>query len=362
MHINFDSTLLEAFEELDKLYEDTSNKEASKLFWAAAKENKIDEKAFHAAFDSELAELGLMSLFNNYGILYGRGSYSKIKNAKVANPDSWAVKALNKLWILQFVNNVKTDAQIKLAQEYAAEQAEYEAKKAEQKRQKEEAHKAMVQEWLDILPKALNSANQTELNKFLNITKLSTADFTFDIKKDGGNYVVEFLATPLAKYIYRVDIKTADKVAELANIIDRAVTYSIKDYYKESNKAIDVFAFTEPAWTTAVLLGDSGKLYKINNDSNYLADVTEPYKVIYTRTYWTDNNHITYKNSYSYDYYSWDSAEEDKLVGMLPTIGVKRGVHSETNTTVADGNSKWYSHMDNIDTWAVEKYTAYSTD
>lgn len=108
---------MELYEELTKLNEFFPN--ASQRFWTAAKNNKLNDTDFHSAYDAELTELGLMDIFNADGTLINKGVYGRIKNAKEANPDSWALKALSKFWALQFKDGVKTNSQISHEKEEA---------------------------------------------------------------------------------------------------------------------------------------------------------------------------------------------------------------------------------------------------
>ena len=48
----------------------------------------------------------------NYKELKEKGSYGRIKKAAEEHPDSWAVKALRKMWVLQFKDGVKSDIRI----------------------------------------------------------------------------------------------------------------------------------------------------------------------------------------------------------------------------------------------------------
>jgi hypothetical protein len=150
--INLNTSFMETFEELSKLNEAT-NFYASKAFWDAARENRLDDISFHSAFDEELSELGLMDIFNAEGILPNSGIWSRIKDAKAANPESWAIKALQKMWALQFKDKVKPESQLRRERSEAAI-AEREAKlaaKAEQDRIEQEAKYAAAKEKWDIL-------------------------------------------------------------------------------------------------------------------------------------------------------------------------------------------------------------------
>lgn len=98
----------------------------SSQFWSEAKAGRLDGSSFWAAYSSELRRLGLLDLIDtNYKELKEKGSYGRIKKAAEENPDSWAVKALLKMWVLQFKNGVKSDIRI--------EQEEDEQKLADKK-------------------------------------------------------------------------------------------------------------------------------------------------------------------------------------------------------------------------------------
>ena len=88
---------------------------ASKKFWADAKEGKLDIEAFHKAYDMELNEfLNLKYLFRDSGYLAGKSTYGTIKNACTDKPDSWACKALKKVWVIQYtIINESTDVDMK---------------------------------------------------------------------------------------------------------------------------------------------------------------------------------------------------------------------------------------------------------
>ena len=86
---------------------------ASSQFWSEAKAGRLDSTSFWAAYSSELRRLGLLDLFDtNYKELKEKGSYGRIKKAAEEHPDSWAVKALRKMWVLQFKDGVKSDIRI----------------------------------------------------------------------------------------------------------------------------------------------------------------------------------------------------------------------------------------------------------
>lgn len=101
---------------------------ASSQFWSEAKAGRLDSTSFWNAYSSELRKLGLLDLFDTeYKELKQKSSYGRIKKAAEENPDSWAVKALLKLWVLQFKNGVKSNIRIEKEegeQKLAAKKAE----------------------------------------------------------------------------------------------------------------------------------------------------------------------------------------------------------------------------------------------
>ena len=98
----------------------------SSQFWSEAKAGRLDGTSFWRAYSSELRRLGLLDLIDiNYKELKEKSSYGRIKKAAEEHPDSWAVKALLKMWVLQFKNGVKSDIRI--------EQEEDEQKLADKK-------------------------------------------------------------------------------------------------------------------------------------------------------------------------------------------------------------------------------------
>ena len=85
----------------------------SSQFWSEAKAGRLDGSSFWAAYSSELRRLGLLDLIDtNYKELKEKGSYGRIKKVAEEHPDSWAVKALRKMWVLQFKDGVKSDIRI----------------------------------------------------------------------------------------------------------------------------------------------------------------------------------------------------------------------------------------------------------
>lgn len=154
---------MELLEELDSLYE-APDFYASKTFWADAKAGKLNDQAFKNAFKDELVTLGLWSLIDeeyystsrfytptHTGVLIDKSSYGAIKKAADENPDSWAVKALLKMWVLQFKDGVKSNTQLKKERMDAAEEDRKIRlqKEREENEVKEVAYKAAEKEFKD---------------------------------------------------------------------------------------------------------------------------------------------------------------------------------------------------------------------
>lgn len=115
-----DLAFLETFDSLSKLNEEyeSDNLEltveeraaSADAFNAAANEKVLDLDSFHRAYDVDLKELGLFSLFNLVGRLAHKGTYGEIKG--FVNQKHPAVKALKRLWVLQFIDGGKSQADI----------------------------------------------------------------------------------------------------------------------------------------------------------------------------------------------------------------------------------------------------------
>jgi len=133
---------------------------ASRNFWDLARDKKISTYWFHRAFDEELNELGLVDIFNEDGMLKNQGVWGRIKPVKEANPDSWAIKALNKMWWLQFKEGVTKSVEQARQEKEATDRAEREAARAakeEQDRIAREAKYAAAKEAWEVLNEKLPS-------------------------------------------------------------------------------------------------------------------------------------------------------------------------------------------------------------
>lgn len=380
----------QAFGNLRKrLLGEAADSNAGKKFWADAKNKQIDEVSFHAAYDEELTELGLMDIFNADGTFTNKGVYGKIKAAKDANPDSWAVKALSKLWALRYIDNVLFKAE---EDKLAADRAEREKRNAEEKAEKERLAKeeceALTQEYKALLPEALKLVDPDLLARFVEAYGITDADIDVEVILTNDKALVIKPSTGLGWAYPALKRGARYDAAGLAAILNDHFEIAIKRAEDkktaaklDSNKAIDVFNANQRKKDTscrAILIGESGTMYHLTTGSiiykadkllgkveeiKYLADITEPYKVIFTEVNQSSNNYSTRSDSVSYTYYSWDSSNVSKLAGLIPEIGEGEETWSYWETEVVEsGNGIDYSIMDNIDSWARMKYTSIATD
>lgn len=78
--------------------EKTDSEKAKEAYKANLKDNKLDVKNFHAAYDEILEKAGYLKLFNAEGILHNKGTYGTIKDIK----DFHAKNILMGFWRAQF--------------------------------------------------------------------------------------------------------------------------------------------------------------------------------------------------------------------------------------------------------------------
>ena len=171
-------------------------------------------------------------------------------------------------------------------------------------------------------------------------------------------------------------VNEAAMIKLLAAGFNKTVDYINLKVATDEFKKIDIFANNK--YADAVLLGESGTLYDVSasGSGNLIISVngekavpaykiTEPFKVIYTRTYWNDDNHSTRRDSHSAMYYSWNSKYVDKLDKFIPTKYGRDdgylGSYTETKK-VENPSSKNYSHADGIDSWAEIYKVGAATD
>ena len=441
MHFNFDAPVLEAFDELNKLeeslqtyrityYEDGVKKSftvqasskaeaeqigwsrvdadslyvsevvneaadsakvaASKKFWAEAKRNRMDEDSFHTAFDDELTELGLMDMFDARGVL--ENNYGRIKKAAEANPDSWAIKALGKLWALRYSKN--REWSVVMNNYFKSEKEEHEAKRKaaeeEEKRKKEEQKKIRAEKltkYQQLILTYLRKIDADTVDQYedtIGVPALDgvtvdevwvhesqwneNLDQEYGIHIEGWNYYYKRKESQINDEAYMLNL--------LKKGLKEAVGYS---YYKEAvaefKQKIDVLAVKNPKHTV-LLLGESGTLYKLwvdagdfkmsidGEDTIPAQKIDEPYEVIYAVNQWSNGNFSTRRDTNSGAYYSWNSKYEAMLGRRVPkNFGRQDGYMGTywetTKLTKAQASGSDFCHAVGIDSWA--EYYSHET-
>ena len=211
---------MELLEELDRINEATDF-QASKTFWADAKASKLNDEAFNKAYKDEIYKLGLGDLIDweyrysyyqygryhyptptHTGVLKEKRSYGEIKKAADENPDSWAVKAMLKMWVLQFKDGVKSNSQLAMEKEQEAA-----AIRKQENEVKETAYKAAKKEFED-----------TYLQKVTDI--------------------VNKVATDIASKAYETAKATVEKMMKLATDIEALSKGLIKHYPMRDTQAL----------------------------------------------------------------------------------------------------------------------------
>ena len=392
MHFNFDTPFMETFEELNRLDEaaDPVKVAASKKFWSEAKQNRMDEDSFHTAFDDELTELGLMDMFDARGVL--ENNYGRIKKAADANPESWAIKALGKLWALRYSKNrdwsvvmnnyFKSEKEEREAKRKAAEEEE-KRKLEEQKRIRAEKLKKYQQLILTYLRK-VDAEAVDQYEEIIGVPVLDAItveeiwvhesqwnenlDQEYGIHIEGWNY-----------YYKRKESQINDEAYMLKTLktgLEKTVEHSYyKDAVEEFRQEIDVLAVRNPHHRV-LLLGDSGTTYELwfvgselrmsidGEDSILAQKIDEPYEVIYAVTSWSNHSDRTTVDNEDGASYSWNSKYASILGDRIPrSFGRKdgfMGTYSETTKlTGAQAVGPNFCHADGIDSWA--KYYSHET-
>lgn len=363
---------------------------ASKKFWSEAKQNRMDEDSFHTAFDDELKELGLMDMFDANGVL--ENNYGRIKKAAEANPESWAIKALGKLWALRYSKNrdwsvvmnnyFKSEKEAREAKRKAAEE-EAARKLEEQKRIRAEKLKKYQQLMLTYLRKVdANAADQYEEVTGVPVLDGITVEEVFILDSQwtenlDQEYRVCFEGWD---HCYKLtESKLNDEAYMLKTLkagLEKTVEHShYKDTVEEFKQEIDVLAVKDPQHRV-LLLGDSGTTYELwftkgelrmsidGEDSILAKKIDEPYEVIYAVSSWSNHNNRTTVDNEAGAFYSWNSKYASMLGNRIPrSFGRKDGFMGTywetTKLTEAQASSSSFCHADGIDSWA--KYYSHET-
>lgn len=393
MDFKLATPFLEAFDELDKLSEaanDPTKVAASKKFWFEAKQNRMDEDSFHTAFDDELTELGLMDMFDARGVL--ENNYGRIKKAADANPESWALKALGKLWALRYSKN--REWSVVMNNYFKSEKAEQEAKR----KAAEEEKTRKLEEQKRIRAEKLKKYQQLILTYLRKVD----ADAVDQYEEITGNLVLDsvtveevfILDSQWAENLdqeYRVCFEGWDRCYKLTESklndeaymlktlkagLEKTVEHSYyKDAVEEFKQKIDVLAVKNPQHQV-LLLGDSGTTYDLwfakgelrmsidGEDSILAKKIDEPYEVIYAVSSWSNHSNRTTVDNEEGAFYSWNSKYAAMLGKRIPTSFGRQdgfmGTYWETiKLTKAQASGSDFCHAAGIDSWA--KYYSHET-
>ena len=393
MDFKLATPFLEAFDELDKLSEaanDPTKVAASKKFWFEAKQNRMDEDSFHTAFDDELTELGLMDMFDARGVL--ENNYGRIKKAADDNPESWALKALGKLWALRYSKN--REWSVVMNNYFKSEKAEQEAKR----KAAEEEKTRKLEEQKRIRAEKLKKYQQLILTYLRKVD----ADAVDQYEEITGNLVLDsvtveevfILDSQWAENLdqeYRVCFEGWDRCYKLTESklndeaymlktlkagLEKTVEHSYyKDAVEEFKQKIDVLAVKNPQHQV-LLLGDSGTTYDLwfakgelrmsidGEDSILAKKIDEPYEVIYAVSSWSNHSNRTTVDNEEGAFYSWNSKYAAMLGKRIPTSFGRQdgfmGTYWETiKLTKAQASGSDFCHAAGIDSWA--KYYSHET-
>jgi hypothetical protein len=389
---------MKLLEDLDRINEATDIN-ASKKFWAAAKNKQIDAESFHAAFDDELTELGLMDLFTDDGTFTDKSVYGKIKDAKILNPDSWAVKALSKLWTLRYVDHIYfNDAEKAEEEKRKKEEAEWRAEReknraaqfAKEEEERRLAKEATFKECQELVKSYINKVDPAIISEFEEVAGTSVVDDIYLELEEGRGFKLCFKKWERC-YPRLTEGDIRDEARMIGRIENGLTGYVLDTRLKKRNeqfKTIDMVAHYTSRSVRLVLLGESGTLYEVDylRDARPLSPekeftitvngkklgttetITEPWKVIFAYTYEDDGNYRATRDSVSDYYYSWDSRYADKLNGYIPVeFKRKEGyLDSYSDTRRTDGKNNGYSirysHEDGIDSWATHHVVSGATE
>lgn len=382
MHFNFDTPFMETFEELNKLNE-ASNYQASKKFWDAAKAGRIDEVSFHAAFDDELKDLGVMDMFDANGVL--TNDHPRISKTIDDNPNSYAARALGKLWGLRYSKNgphqlfkYEIEAQKKAAEEEKARKAEEEKRIDAEK----------LRKYQDLLLDYLRKADPAVVDTYEEVTGIPVLDSAsleknhLAINQKTGQYERWYgLFFEGGTSIYNVSEEMfQDEPSMLKTIktgLEKAIAATrIREATEELNK-IDVIKNRVPG-AVVTILGESGTEYEITisaqkvlymsidgENVNSVQMIDEPYEVICVKVHWNNGNNSTRSDTTSGIYYSWNSKYATILGKKIPKkfdrVDGFMGSYTETVKIDKPSGSN-YSQADGIDSWAKYYSLQVATD
>ena len=357
---------------------------ASKKFWASAKIGKMEEDAFHTAFDDELKELGLMDMFDANGVL--ENNYGRIADAKRDHPESWAAKALGSLWGLRYGKNrsyiydnlFKSEKEARDAKQKAAEEAKAKSVE-EQKRIRAEKLNKYQQLMLTYLRKVdADTVDKYEETIGVPVLDGVTVEETFISDSQWTEKLDQLYTVCFEGWdrCYKVkESKLNDEAYMLKTLktgLENAVEHSgYKDALEEFTQKISMLTVPGP-YHRVVLLGDSGTIYElrfilgelkmsIDGESPIpVRKIDEPYEVIYTAVRQSNDNYRANVDKESRTFYSWNSRYASMLGNLIPySYGRKAsgsmGSYTETTRlTAAQATGSNFCHVDGINSWAKQ--------
>lgn len=421
----FKSDFDKIYEKLTTLNEGTDYY-ASKSFWDAAKNKIIDVESFHDAYDDELKELGLMDIFTSEGTLINKGVYGKIKTAKEANPDSWAIKALMKMWSLKYIDNAITKSETPEEQERLAREKE--------RKQEEQRLAELSKEYTALIPEAIKKIDPELVKRFFDYWKVGRSSIRVPKEVTVDNLQLTLSVSTrqpspswtlvlssqgyylLRKSLVINDLENHDKLEDVISVLTQEFKAADEEYSREeAEKAeeerkkleqerkeaekkqrykdekqneyktkgiIDVLDYAKYRWSfygEALLLGESGKIYHLREKGGMQDKSLTKYlnrEVITVKslkdisepykviyTCVHEDEGSHWGGNNSYTYYSWDSSEQDLLKPILPEVGFDNDIATSRSTYSSNsGNGRTLSILDNIDTWYITTTTHWSLD
>jgi phosphoglycolate phosphatase-like HAD superfamily hydrolase len=364
-----------AFGNLRKRLSEASNYQASKRFWAEARVGRMDEDSFHAAFDDELKSLGLMDMFDADGVLVD--DHPRISNAIDNNPDSWAVKALGKLWGLRY--SKKGPNQL-----FKSERRQIAAKQKAAAEEEKRIAAEKLKKYQSLLLDYIRKADAVAVDEYEEITGIPALDgASLEPERQAINqktqdyerwYLLSFEGSNIGDYVSEEMLQ--DEALMLKTIktrLEKTTAYAKTKAAEEELNNIDIIARRVPG-AVVTILGESGTVYEVSissqrvlymsidgEESHSVQMIDEPYEVICANVYESSNNHSTRRDSDSTTYYSWNSRYASILGNKIP----KKFYHNDgymgsyTETVKIDkpvGDK--YSKAEGINSWA--RYTNFT--
>lgn len=364
----------------------------------------LDIDAFHKAYDKDMAELGLLKMFESDGKLKAKGSYGNLMELKAADPSATkhpGYKAAMNLWARMFSdstweNGKKVDLSLwrwhwmypedaeKKAQEARDEMARREQARLDAEKEREERAKAqaakeqradeLLSVLADLLEKALPLIDPALLQKY---TDYAEDDIIIEGEKDFNLLVIP----RIGRYKYTNEVVEQLTEQELADAISEILSkqdFAQLQVEKELELEDLLDASTSLRRSYAVYFGDpdtkqyrivsihTGKVTAVSDGNGNMSNLTDiqgwvPIMVI-TGDQQYDDNARHDRISSSYYSYSEDEVAYFKLSGKLPDDESGIMWYSEAKYYDKYPGGPHYVQLSNFDAWAVGVTTHIATD